>query len=125
MTESENVKTLYDNLINAQFYSFPLLGKVSVSVKQGVYIIYGSNNKVLHVGKTSRAKNGLNQRLTNHLRAQSSFSKAYLIKNGIDLRQIGSYKIIEIEDSRMRTFVEALAIGKLCPAHVGTGAKNG
>lgn len=124
MSEREHVEKLFNQLVKSAYHNFPLTGKVLVSSKQGVYIVLSKKNQVLHVGKTARAKNGLNQRLTNHLRGQSSFSREYTNKEGIDLRQTGKFKIIEIEDNRIRSFVEALAIGKLCPAHIGTGAKR-
>lgn len=123
MDEGEKVKVLYAQLVSSSANAFPAIGKVNVTTSQGVYIIYSSKNEVLHVGKTARAKNGLNQRLTNHLRGQSSFSKQNVLNNGIDLRLSGKFKYIEIENPRIRSFVEALAIGKLCPKHIGTGAK--
>ena len=123
MNESQKVEELFNNLLESETYRFPVSGKVNKSPKQGVYIIYGTKNEVLHAGKTARAKGGLNQRLTNHLRNQSSFSNQYVLSKGIDLRQTGRFKFIEIENPRTRAFVEALTIGKLCPAHIGTGSK--
>lgn len=124
MNESEQVLQLHNLLLNSELYLFPKKGKVDVSIEQGVYIIYNQKGIVLHVGKTDRAKNGLNQRLQNHLRNQSSFSKKYLIPNTVNIRFEGRFKYIEIENDRLRTFTEAFTVGKLCPKHVGTGAKN-
>ena len=124
MNEPEEVLKLHKELLKSKRYDFPKTGKVHVSQQQGVYIIFNQENEVLHVGKTDRAKKGLNQRLQNHLRNQSSFSKKYLKPNSINIRLAGRFKYLEIKDDRLRTFVEALTVGKLCPAHVGTGAKK-
>lgn len=119
ITEPERVKELFEKLINSDFYIVPKEGKINVSNKQGVYIIYNNNKEVLHVGKTKDARNGLNQRLLNHVRNQSSFSKLYMQKNKICLRNWGFIKFIEIDSPRDRSLLEALTAGILCPAHIG------
>ncbi|OIQ27148.1 MAG: hypothetical protein BM564_13335 [Bacteroidetes bacterium MedPE-SWsnd-G2] len=93
MSECAQVDNLYNQLLKTEHHHFPISGKVNVSNKQGVYIIFSLKGEVLHVGKTARGKNGLNQRLGNHLRNQSSFSKKYLIVKGIELRQQESLNI--------------------------------
>ena len=107
-----------------EIHSFPKSGKVNVSEKQGVYIIYNEEKKVLHVGKTDKRKKGLNQRLQNHLRNQSSFSKKYLVPESIDIRLVGCFKYIEVSDNRLRTFLEALTVGKLCQPMLGQERKK-
>jgi len=68
MKECEKVMTLHQKLIISVIHNFPEKGKrINVSNKQGVYIVYSKKNEVLHVGTTKSAKNGLNQRLQNHL----------------------------------------------------------
>lgn len=124
MREPEQIMNNYKKLLAAEVVSFPSSGKIDVSKKQGVYIIFDSKDKVLHVGKTDRGRDGLNQRLNNHLRNQSSFSNKYLKGNSDFLRHGCKFRYLEIEDARIRTLVEAFATGMLCPAHVGTGAKR-
>jgi hypothetical protein len=121
MNECVEIDKLYQSLINKELYHFPTHGKVNISNKHGVYIIYSPSNDVLHVGRTNRAKKGLNQRLQNHVNNGSSFSKKYLNYQGYHLREGYYFKFIEIDDGRKRALLEALAIGKLCPAHIGTG----
>ena len=122
MKECEIIKSLHQELINTKKHSFPQKGTaVSVSEKQGVYIIYSANNEVLHVGTTKRGKNGLNQRLNNHRNGSSSFSKKYLKPNNMKLSDGFMFNYIEVENGRERAFLEALTLGLLCPAHMGTG----
>ena len=56
MEERERILRLYNELIKSPLHVFPTKGKVVVSSKHGVYIVYGENNKVLHVGMTPMAK---------------------------------------------------------------------
>lgn len=118
-TEPEIVQELFEKLINSDFYIMPQEGKINASNKHGVYVIYNNNKEVLHVGKTKDARNGLNQRLLNHVRNQSSFSKLYMQKNQINLRNWGYFKFIEVDSDRTRSLLEALTAGMLCPAHIG------
>ena len=122
--EIDNILKLHNKLLSQGLYSFPARGKVKVSIKQGVYIIYNENGKVLHVGKTDDGKEGLNQRLYNHLTNGSSFSKKYLKVMNMNLREVGMFKFLEVENDRERALLEALTIGKLCPEHLGTGVNK-
>ena len=126
MKEAKRISELFDKLTNQKEKMFPEKGKVSFSNKHGVYIIYDPKKKVLHVGKTNRGKNGLNQRLQNHISNNSSFSKQYLKDKGKGkiLRDGYFVHYIEEENARVRALLEALAAGKLCPAHIGTGEKR-
>ena len=125
MKECDKIKNLYQELIGSTNHEFPPKGKaIQISNKQGVYIIYSSNNKVLHVGTTKRGKTGLNQRLNNHRNGSSSFSVKYLKPNNLKLSEGFKFKYIEVENGRERGFLEALSIGLLCPAHIGTGEKT-
>ena len=117
----EEIKKLYKQLNNGRGYSFKEL-EIAPSDSQGVYVILDVKGTVLHVGKTSRAKKGLRQRLNNHLRGQSSFAKKFLKQNGKELREGYIFKYIIVDDSKLRTLLEAYAIGCLCPEHLGTGA---
>ena len=122
--ESKKIMQLHQELLTSSFHFFPTKGTVNVSDKQGVYIIYNSNQETLHVGKTDRGKEGINQRLLNHLRNQSSFAKKYLKRKNIILRNGCEFKYIEVENGRTRALLEALTTGLLCPAHIGTGEKK-
>lgn len=127
MSKIKKVKLLFDSLIKQDRHEFPSEGyKLTKSpesdiLKRGVYLILHGRS-VLHVGGTPRAKNGIQQRLENHLRGQSSFTKAYFNKDGSRLRKGCSFKYLPIHnDSELRAFVEHYAIGMLCPKHIGKG----
>jgi hypothetical protein len=124
MNESEKIHKLFEKLVLSKDHIFPPIGKVNVSTNHGVYIIYSPKMKILHVGKTTTAIGGLNQRLLNHVRNQSSFSKNYLIPNSLNLRHGHKFKFIEVENARTRSLLEALTAGILCPEHIGTGQKK-
>ncbi|MCE7995311.1 MAG: hypothetical protein HEP71_25260 [Roseivirga sp.] len=117
----EKIESLFQELVNSSMHCFPAKGRVRVSEKQGVYIVYSKQNQVLHVGRTDGGENGLDQRLYNHIAGESVLRKNYLRPNGINLRQGGSFRFVNLEDYRGRVFLEALAIGKLCPAYIGKG----
>ncbi|OGF25045.1 hypothetical protein A2303_05480 [Candidatus Falkowbacteria bacterium RIFOXYB2_FULL_47_14] len=127
MLSGEYVKTknLVNKLLKAKLEVFPQEGyAVNASCDQGVYIIYGPDRAVLHIGRTLRAKNGLRQRLKNHLRGQSSFVHTFLKGKKDRLRDKCLYGYLVIPDSRCRALTEALAIGILCPKHLGLGDKK-
>jgi len=66
--EKAAVKELFTMLTRAPLELFPAYGRrLNAPKEQGVYIIYGPKNNVLHVGRTLRAKGGIAQRLRNHL----------------------------------------------------------
>jgi excinuclease UvrABC nuclease subunit len=115
---------LYMGLIESDSLRFSSSQRVNVSQNQGVYIIYDSLDRVLHVGTTKSAKKGLNQRLNNHRNGQSSFSKNYLKPNSISLDENYKFKFIVENDARKRILLEALTAGLLCPVYIGTGEKK-
>ena len=122
--ESDRVMLLHKELVGSKVHRFPSYGKIEATNKQGVYIIYDNKKRPLHVGKTNGGRNGLNQRLLNHLCNQSSFSKLYMQINSVSLRDWGEFQFIEIENARERSLLEALTAGLLCPIHIGTGIKT-
>ncbi len=124
MIEPEEIMNLYKKLVSSTSIQIPSSGKIDVSNEHGVYIIYNAKKEVLHVGKTDRGVEGLNQRLNNHLKNQSSFSKKYLRPNKIELRNGHQFKYLEVSKPRTRTLLENLATGLLCPAHIGTREKK-
>jgi len=120
--EQQKIKSLYKKLLASPLHSFPLPGKpLDSTTEHGVYIIYNRRKVVVHVGRTLRARNGLKQRLRNHLQGNSSFSNMYLNGDGSKLRKGYKYKYLIIKNPRHRALVEALAIGQLCPKHIGLG----
>jgi hypothetical protein len=89
--------------------------------KHGVYVIR-KKTVILHVGRTLRGKDGLYQRLKNHMHGLSSFARKYLKGDGGILRKPQyTYQYHIVEDKRIRALLEAYAIGKLCPRHIGLG----
>ncbi len=125
--ESQKVQKLFKQLRKHPENRFPPKRKhLDVTFKHGVYII-SKNKKVLHVGRTTRGRNGINQRLKNHLHGLSSFVKNYLDSNGAVLREDGyTYQFIVLEDERKRerALLEAYATGVLCPEYIGLGDKG-
>ncbi len=121
-SESEEIKMLFNELNVQPKLLFPQYRQpLDAPSKPGVYII-NKEETVLHVGRTLRGKDGIHQRLKNHLHGSSSFTKNYLHGNGATLRKKGyTYQYLELEDSRKRALLEHYAIGTLCPRHLGTG----
>jgi hypothetical protein len=89
----------------------------------GVCTIRDSPQHVVHVGRTVRGKNGLRQRLGNHLAGPSSFMQRHLAADGSALRDGYTFQYIEVARPRERALVEALASGWLCPDHLGLGER--
>jgi hypothetical protein len=125
LNEPAVIEELFDELIASNFHMFPQKGKVDISVKHGVYIIYGPIDEVLHVGNTPSGRKGLDQRLYNHISCTGIFYQKYLKPNKINMRGTYKFRYIEVENIRIRALLEAFTAGKLCPLHFGTGAKSG
>jgi hypothetical protein len=122
--EQRTVRKRFDTLIAAPVHRFPKLGeRLDAPKKPGVYAIYDPQKRVVHVGTTPRAKNGIYQRLGNHLRVwgPSSFTRSYLKGNGPKLREGYTYRCLPVKNPRRRALLEAYAIGCLCPKHLGDG----
>lgn len=121
----QKVKDRYKELKDKPKEPFPQLGeKLDVTTKQGVYIIW-KGDKPLHVGRTTGGKDGLWQRLKNHLNGQSSFVEKCLLGDRYILRNGSySYQCHIVKDAKLRAFLEAYATGILCPAHIGLGKEQ-
>ncbi len=120
--ESKKINILFEQLLEQPKYVFPQQGqKINASIDPGVYVIRREED-ILHVGRTLKGKNGLRQRLKNHLYGNSSFVRNYLSGNGDILRSDGyTYQYLILKDARERALLEALATGKLCPKYIGLG----
>ena len=120
--EPKTIHQLLQKLIHSEFHLFPPYRQpIEAPTEHGVYIIYNSQDEVVHVGRSVRGKNGLYQRLKNHLQGSSSFTVNYLDEDGSKLRDGYKFKYLVIHDDRKRALVEALATGTLCPLHLGLG----
>ena len=120
--EQETVKALFAKLLQSPLQTFPeSRGKLNAPTGQGVYIIYDPRGRVAHVGSTPRAKGGIAQRLRNHMAGASSFTRVKFNRDGSKLRGKYKFQCIEVRVKRCRAFLEAYAIGTLCPTHIGIG----
>ena len=123
--EPKKIQKLLQKLIRSESHSFPPKYKpLEAPTEHGVYIIYNSQDQVVHVGRSVSGQEGLHQRLTDHLQGASSFTNNYLKGDGSKLRNGYKFKYLVIADPRKRALVEALAIGTLCPLHLGLGSTN-
>jgi hypothetical protein len=121
--EFSRIEGRFRELVRAPLVNFPeARARLDAPPKQGVYVIYSPRGKVLHVGRTPKARGGIAQRLRNHLQAQSSFTIKYLDSEGAKLRRGYTFQCLVVKDPRQRALLEAYAIGRLCPAHIGHGS---
>ena len=102
------MRALFAQLVRAERHPFSARGAVRAPKARGVYVIYDSRGKPLHVGRTPRARGGLAQRLTNHLRGRSSFVRQYLQGNSSVLRSRGyGFRYLAVRAPRTRALLEA------------------
>lgn len=113
-------------LIGAPRQVFPRYpGGLQASKRRGVYVIYDRRGRVAHVGRTPKAKDGIAQRLRDHMHGQSSFAVHHLKNDGSRLwRENFEFRSIAVPSGRYRALLEAYAIGRLCPIHLGLGLKD-
>jgi hypothetical protein len=121
MNEPKKIQALCDELLLSQLFSFPQYGKLDITCEKGVYVIYDPQFEPLHVGNTPRGKNGICQRLNDHIGGSSSFAKNYLKPHNLSLKYGFMYRLLEIQNARERALVEALTSGRICPKYIGTG----
>lgn len=120
--ENRQVRALFQRLEKQARFRFPNAGEAwDAPDRHGVYVIFSKHGTVVHVGRTLRGKQGIRQRLKNHLYGSSSFTQQYLDGKGSKLRGEYEYSFLEISNARTRALLESLATGILCPKHVGLG----
>lgn len=120
--DHSRIKELFDELIRAPLQPFPAAGTPREAPDQrGVYVIYDKDGGVCHVGGTPRARKGMRQRLDNHLRGLSSYTKACFNHDGSQLRDGYQFRCLAVTSPRERALLECYAIGHLCPSHIGHG----
>jgi hypothetical protein len=120
MPEIDIIQGLFGMLLESPLHHFPANGKLDITTQKGVYIIYNPHGESSHVGNTPRGRQGLRQRLNNHLDFASSYTRNFLLPQGFSVRQGYSFRFLEVESARHRVLLEAYAIGNLCPEHIGT-----
>jgi GIY-YIG catalytic domain len=120
MTESKRIAALLEKLGARPESPFPQAwGSVDAPDKAGVYVIRNQASKVMYVGRTTRAKGGLHQRLRNHLAGRSVFARELLPHGPASLRTGYTFQYLVVEKDRTRALLEQLATGTLCPKHLG------
>jgi hypothetical protein len=120
--ERKDIRRRFAKLLKGKRRAFPSLREpLDVPSRHGVYIVYGPRNAILHVGRTVRAQRGLWQRLTEHLRSNSSFMASRFERDGSKLRGKCSYVYTVVKNDRTRALLESYAVGYLCPKHLGLG----
>jgi hypothetical protein len=125
MCEREDIKHLLCQLNSRPKSPFPPSGqRINAPKTQGVYVIRNPAGEVLHVGRTLRGKDGLSQRLNNHLRGQSSFVRAHFNGDGNTLRDGCTFQYLEVDDDPTRALLEHCAVCWLCPHYLGLGASR-
>jgi hypothetical protein len=122
VTEQAIVRRFFRQLRRAVRSPFPRTGqRLDCPTCQGVYVIFDRAGRVAHVGRTTRARAGLRQRLKAHLAGRSSFVIKHLRGQTLLLRRGYSFSFVEVAEPRTRALLEAYATGVLCPRHLGTG----
>lgn len=117
------IRRLFEKLRAQPRWRFPQKGKgIDAPTEQGVYII-SKGRVVHHVGRTTRAKSGLKQRLTAHLRGRSSFTVKMFNRDGSKLREGFVFQYLQVAGNKHRALLESYAAGCLCPRHFGTSER--
>jgi hypothetical protein len=125
MTERQRIRKLLSRLNRQPRRLFPPeRHRLDAPKTHGVYVIRNRNGRVLHVGRTLRGREGLFQRLRDHLASQSSFVNSYLAGNGRKLRSGYTYQYLEVRSDRARALLEHCATAWHCPRHLGLGASR-
>jgi hypothetical protein len=116
--EREQVAKLYSQLIASPLVKFPAKG-LDAPMQEGVYVIYGPNGRVLHVGSTPSGFQGIWQRLRNHLHKASSFTLVHLKGNGAQLRNGYGFRCMDGDKSPAPSAFGALRHRPFVPRTLG------
>src|SRR5450759_694914 len=123
--ELAQIRQFVSRLRRARRHPFPPVGRgLSCPPQHGVYLIFDPAGRIAHVGRMTRTRAGLLDRLRAHLQGRSSFVVIHLKGKREVLRRGYSYSWVEVTDPRLRALVEAYATGLFCPSHIGTGAAS-
>lgn len=126
MTEPNRIAALLEKLLTQPQLPFPEERvRVEAPAKAGVYVIRSRAGKIMYVGRTTRARGGIHQRLRNHLAGKSVFARKLLPNAQKSLRAGYTFQYLVVEKDRTRALLEQLATGVLCPKHLGLGLLKG
>ena len=116
MTEPEVVRDLFEQLVLAPLHPI----SEPWPEAHGVYVIVGPEGEPVYVGRSVRHQHGLFARWNRHNKGRSSFMR---ILYNRDRSKLDGHQArwLLVEDNRLRCLLEYLAIGILCPKHVGLG----
>lgn len=116
MSDIEHIAELFEQLIQQPLKTFPQLRqKADAPDSPGVYLIYAPKGELEHVGETKT----LVKRLGGHMRGASSYVEKSLNRAGAQLRQGYRFRYLIVDNPRWRMLLQAMAIGRLCPRHIG------
>ncbi|UMR29228.1 GIY-YIG nuclease family protein [Massilia sp. MB5] len=123
MHERVRIQRLLEDLNSAPICAFPV-GRASIEVPKtlGVYVILDPDQSVMYVGRTTKARNGLHQRLRNHMAGKSALVKTLFNGDTSRLRKGYSYQFLEVSDDRERALLEHIATAWHCPTVLGLSA---
>jgi hypothetical protein len=107
---------MFEHLMADARRPFPKLGEKPDAPKEpGVYVIYDRKNQVDHVGEST----SIAGRLRGHVSNASSYVNTSLGGRGDRLRRGYKFRCLKVKNPRERMLLQALAIGLLCPRHIG------
>jgi hypothetical protein len=70
----QTIRHLLKELLRSKLINFPpKRERLEAPTDYGVYLIFDPKGRVAHVGRSVRGRNGLRQRLNNHLQGRSFF----------------------------------------------------
>ena len=120
--ERTKVRALFTELMRQPHRMFPeLRQRLDAPSDRGVYLIRDRRGNAEHVGRSTSGKDGLRQRLRDHLYGRSSYTSQRFKGDGSKLRRGYTFQCLVVRDERLRALLEAYTIGELCPAHIGLG----
>ena len=123
MGDVRRIKALYGKLHNIKREVFPKERRQPLNAPEeaGVYVIYDPKGKVDHVGEST----SIARRLRDHMGARSSYVIKSLNNDGSQLRSKRyKFRCLPVSTPRQRMLLQALAIGLLCPRHIGDRSLN-